>query len=48
VRSVSELSQKESSMSLRVVNTVNMTSMYYLHHAVGSVVSISGICSILW
>jgi hypothetical protein len=39
VRSVFELSQKESSMSLKVASTVNMTSMYCLHHAVESVVS---------
>jgi len=39
VRSVSDLSQKESFMSLKAVNTVNMTSMCCLHHAVGNVVS---------
>lgn len=39
VHSVFELSQKESSMSLRVESTVNMTSMCSLLHAVGSVVS---------
>lgn len=39
VRSVSDLSQKEFSMSLKAVNTVNMTSMCCLHHAVGNVVS---------
>lgn len=39
VRSVSELFQKESFMSLRVESTVNMTFMYFSHHAVGSVVS---------
>jgi hypothetical protein len=45
VRSVSDLSQKEFSMSLKAVNTVNMTSMCCLHHAVGNVVSnVIGVC----
>ena len=39
VRSVSDLFQKEFSMNLKAVNTVNMTSMCCLHHAVGNVVS---------
>jgi hypothetical protein len=44
--SVSELSQKEFFMSLKAVNTVNMTSMCCLRHAVGSVVSgVGDVCS---
>jgi hypothetical protein len=39
VRNVSDPSQKEFSMSLKAANTVNMTSMCCLRHAVGNAVS---------